>query len=152
MAGPADEYTRPDGVDDATLAAAGKLSEALEWVERARGRLYDFHQLVGAADFLFEEAADQLEQAGAAALAERVRSEGVGATVRPGRWTFQVVDEFDDGYYATARALEADVRGELLGGRRHVFEAELKDRRRTPGRAGHERRPGDEPPAGRPVS
>src|SRR5690606_3294937 len=35
---------RPAGVDDDTVAAVGKLGEALEWVERARGRLYDFHQ------------------------------------------------------------------------------------------------------------
>jgi hypothetical protein len=27
---------RPAGVDDATIAAAGKVSEALEYVERAR--------------------------------------------------------------------------------------------------------------------
>lgn len=41
------DHQRPEGVDDATVAAAGKLAEALEWIERARGRLYDFHQLVG---------------------------------------------------------------------------------------------------------
>ena len=28
---------RPDGVSDATVEAVGAVSEALEWVERARG-------------------------------------------------------------------------------------------------------------------
>ena len=37
----------PDGASDALVAAVGKVSEALEWVERARGRLYDFHQMMG---------------------------------------------------------------------------------------------------------
>jgi hypothetical protein len=49
---------------DDVVAAVGKPGEALEWVERARGRLYDLHQLIGRADFLFEEAADELEPAG----------------------------------------------------------------------------------------
>ena len=35
---------------DAAVAAAGKMTEALETLERARGHLYSFHQLVGGAD------------------------------------------------------------------------------------------------------
>lgn len=41
------EHRRPDGTDDATVAAVGKLSEALEKVEEARGHLYAFHRLCG---------------------------------------------------------------------------------------------------------
>lgn len=51
--------------------------------------------------------------------------------VLPGRWTFQMVEEFEDGYYATARGLNQDVMDELAGGRRHVYEAEMKRERRT---------------------
>lgn len=136
-----DEYARPPGVDDATVAAVGRVTEALEWVERARGRLYDFHQLIGHADDLLAAAADDLASAGHPELAERVRTEGVGCNVLPGRWTFQVVDEFDDLYYATLTRLEAAARAQLLDGRRHVYESELKDARRTPGQPGQERRP-----------
>jgi hypothetical protein len=49
-----------------------------------------------------------------------------------------VVEEYDDGYYATLRDLERRVRERLVSGRRHVAEAELKEARRTPGRPGHE--------------
>ena len=136
-----DRHRRPDGVDDATVEATGTLGEALEWVERARGHLYEFHQLMGHADLRFGEAADQLEEAGHGAQARAVREEVVGRNVLDGRWTFQVVEEFDDGYWSPVRRAEAAVRHELLGGRRHVFESEMKDRRRTEGRAGHERRP-----------
>jgi hypothetical protein len=49
---------RPEGVDDATVEAVGAVSEALECVERARGDLYSFHQLMGHADLLLGEACD----------------------------------------------------------------------------------------------
>ena len=136
-----DRHLRPDGVTDDEVAAAGKAGEALEWVARARGRLYDFHQMVGRADLLFGEAADLVEGAGHAALADHLRAEIVGRNVLDGRWTFQVVEEFDRTYHDAVVAAEARVRDELVGGRRHVFESELKERRRTPGRADHEARP-----------
>ncbi len=123
------------------MAAAGKLSEALEWVERARGHLYTFHQLIGRADFLAEEAADELDEAGHPHLAQQVREEIVGRNVLHGRWTFQIVEDFDDRYWQPFREFDADVRRKLLDGRRHVYEAELKEQRRTHGRARHESRP-----------
>lgn len=138
-----DAYARPRDADDATVAASGTLSEALEWVERARGHLYDFHQMIGHADALVGQAADALAQAGHAEQAERLQDEIVGRNVLPGRWTFQVVDEFDDGYWEPLRAAERRVRNELMEGRRHVFESEMKEARRTPGRPGHESRPDD---------
>jgi hypothetical protein len=138
-----DDHARPAGTGDGTVAAAGKLSEALEWVERARGRLYDFHQLLGRADFLFEDAADLLDEAGHADHAELVRKEVVGRNVLEGRWTFQIVEEFDGGYWEPLRAAERRVREELVGGRRHVLEAEMKEQRRTHGRPRHESRPSD---------
>jgi hypothetical protein len=144
---PDDPWARPPGVDDATVEATGTLSEALEWVERARGHLYEFHQLMGHADALFGDAADQLAAAGHTALADLVRDDVVGRNVVHGRWTFQVVEEFDDGYYGPVVVVERRVRDELMAGRRHVYEAELKDARRTPGRRHHERRPSDEPGA-----
>lgn len=61
----------------------------------------------------------------------------------PGRWTFQVVVDFDDGYYATFRGVERDVRDETVAGRGHVLEAELKQRRHSAGRPGHEATPQD---------
>ena len=110
-------------------------------MERARGHLYAFHQLLGRADFLFGDAADLLDESGHADLAERIRADIVGRNVLDGRWTYQVVEEFDDGYYRPVEAVERSVRDRLLDGRRHVYEAELKEQRRSPGRPGHERRP-----------
>src|SRR4051794_12109307 len=136
-----DAHRRPDGVDDATVEAVGVVGEALEWLERARGRLYDFHQMVGHLDLKMGEAAEQLRRCGHGEVAALLEREVVGRNVLEGRWTFQVIEEFDDAYYEPIRAAERHVRDELMAGRRHVFEAEMKEARRTQGVPGHERRP-----------
>ncbi len=136
-----DEHVRPAGVTDETVVALGKLSEALEWLERARGRLYDFHQMVGHLDFQMGDAVDLLREAGHADAAERVDREVVGRNVLDGRWTFQIIEEFDVLFYQPIRAVEQALRDKLVGGIRLLHEAELKERRRSGGVPGHEHRP-----------
>jgi hypothetical protein len=138
---PAERHRRPAGVGDTTVEAVGKLSEAFEIAERARGHLYAFHQLTGRADFALGWAVTLLREAGHDRLADRITADLIGRNVLEGRWTFQVVEEYDDGYYSLFREIERDVRDELLQGRRHVYEAEMKEARRTHGRPGHEARP-----------
>lgn len=139
---PAD-YDRklPADVSEATVEAVGSVSEALEWVERARGHLYSFHQLMGRADLLLGEACDKLRDAGHGEVADRLATELVGRNVLYGRWTFQIVEDFDDNYWSVFRDHERRVRDELQQGYRHVFEARMKEDRRTTGRPGHEGRP-----------
>lgn len=136
-----DSHLRPDGVSDATVEALGKLSEALEVTEDARGHLYAFHRLTGRADLALGEAVELLRAAGHNALADQIDAELVGRNVLDGRWTFQIVEEYDDGYRAAFMALERSARGQLIGGRRHVYESEMKESRRTAGIRGHEARP-----------
>ncbi|WP_158863148.1 hypothetical protein [Leifsonia sp. AG29] len=139
--GPDAAHTRPSGLDDATVEALGKLSEALETVEHARGLLYGFHRLTGSADLALGEAVDQLRDAGHADVADRIEHDLVGRNVISGRWTFQIVEEYDDGYYALFRRLEREARDQLAEGKRHLFEAEMKEDRRTHGEPGHEALP-----------
>jgi hypothetical protein len=143
MSGPDADHRRPDGVDDATVEALGKLSEALEVVEEARGLLYAFHRRCGTADLTLGESVDLLREAGHAGLADRIEQELVGRNILAGRWSFQVVEDYDDGYYSAFRGLERQARDELVGGRRHLYEAEMKEDRRTHGRSGHEATPDD---------
>ena len=134
--------------DDTLVEAIGKASEALEYVERARGHLYTFHQLMGRADIDFGTAADLLEQCGMQRDADALRHEIVGRNVLDGRWTFQIVEEYDDLYYGPAVDAVRTLEREHLDGRRHVHEARMKEQRRTKGRVGHESRP---PAASSPV-
>ena len=48
-------HDRPPGASDDAVAAAGHMSEALETLERARGHLYSFHQLIGEAHFALDD-------------------------------------------------------------------------------------------------
>ncbi|GAA2033929.1 hypothetical protein GCM10009740_25620 [Terrabacter terrae] len=146
---PTAEHQRPDGVDDATVEALGKLSEALEVVEDARGHLYGFHRLTGTADLALGEAVDLLRKAGHDEVADRLQTELVGRNVVEGRWTFQIVEDYDDSYYSTFKRLEADARDRLVQGRRHLYEAEMKEARRTHGRRHHEATPRDGGPQAR---
>ncbi|QLQ35132.1 hypothetical protein [Micromonospora robiginosa] len=141
--GPDRAHRRPDGVSDATVEALGKLGEALECVERARGHLYELHQLIGHADLTLDEAMELFRTAGHPETAERIDRDLRGRNVIAGRWTFQLVEEFDDGYYALFREVDRRARDELAGGRRHLYEAEMKERRRSRGRPGHEARPAE---------
>ncbi len=145
---PSAEHIRPEGVPDATVEAVGKLSEALEVVEQARGMLFGFHRLTGKADLALGEAVDALRDAGHDDLALDIERDLVGRNVIDGRWTFQIVEEYDDGYYRLFRDVERGARDSLVGGRRHLFEAEMKEDRRSHGLPGHEA----VPPAGRSAS
>jgi hypothetical protein len=129
-------YERPDGVSDATVAAVGKLSESLEYLERAKGCLYDFHQLMGRVDRLVQDAADALEDAGHPDHARLLWEHVVGRNVIEGRWTFQIVDEFGELYDKPFRQAEENVRADLMAGRKHVYEAEMKARERSPAAGG----------------
>lgn len=134
------DRTRPD-LDDATVEALGKLSEALETVDQARGLLYAFHQLTGKADRLLQESVDLFGKAGATDLAADLDRDLVGRNVVADRWTFQIVEDFDAGYWGAFRHYEARARDELAGGDRHVFEARMKQRERSQGHPRHEAGP-----------
>lgn len=135
------EHRRPPGVTDDQVRALGLLSEALETVEQARGNLYAFHQLSGRADLQLQDAVEALADAGHDDLARVIADELVGRNVLYGRWTYQVVEEYDDGYWQHFRSLERRARDEVADGQRHLFEAEMKAGERSAGRAGHEAEP-----------
>ncbi|MFF8864897.1 hypothetical protein ACF08B_22890 [Streptomyces sp. NPDC015139] len=140
--GPDRRHRRPDGVSDKTVEALGSLSKALETTERARGHLYSFHQLTGGADLELDRAVRLLREAGHPEWADKVQSEILGRNVVPGHWTFQIVEAYDDTYYRPFRELERSAVDELAQGRDHLYEAEMKEARRTAGHPDHSALPG----------
>ena len=128
------EHPRPPdaGIDDATVAALGKVSEALEAVEDARGHLYAFHRLSGTADLTLQDGVRQLRQAGRDKLADLVEDVLVGRDVIDGRWTFQRVEAYDAGYWAAFRDVESHLRA-AVGLEQHTYEAEMKVAEQTGG-------------------
>lgn len=112
---------------DAEVEALGKLSEALEVVEYARGMLYEFHRRSGTADRQLQDACRLLAEAGHPELAAELDEVLVGRNVLPGQWTFEIVEAYDEQYWTVFRAMEERVR-DRLGADRHIFEAEMKCR------------------------
>jgi hypothetical protein len=139
--GPDARHQRPDGVTDTTVEALGALSKALETTERARGHLYAFHQLTGGADLELDRAVSLLREAGHDQWADRVQQEILGRNVIPGRWTFQVIEDYNRTYYEPFKQMERQALHELADGRDHLYEAEMKEDRRTAGHPDHTARP-----------
>jgi hypothetical protein len=127
------DHVRPDDVDDATVEAVGKISEAFELLQRARGALYTFHQQIGWVDDTLGDGLELLRAAGHDELADELSRTWLGRNVLPGMWTFEVVEAFERTYYEVAVAGEDLVHERLSGGRRHVQEAERKASRRRDG-------------------
>jgi len=125
-------HPRPPGADDATVKALGKVSEALEVVEHARGHLYAFHRLSGHADLTLQDGVRGLREAGRAELADLVEDVLVGRDVIDGRWTFQLVEDYDAQYWSAFRDVEEHLR-QVTGLAPHVFEAEMKHTEQTHG-------------------
>lgn len=121
-------HPRPPTASDREVAATGKLSEALEAAEDARGHLYAFHRLSGRADLLLQEAVQELRDSGHAELADPLATLLVGRDVIDGRWTFQLVEAYDAGYWTVFREAERAVRAALADGVPHTLEAEMKKR------------------------
>ncbi|HEV2886245.1 MAG TPA: hypothetical protein VGX49_04985 [Jatrophihabitans sp.] len=124
---------RPADTSDELVAALGKLSEALEVVEEARGLLYTFHRRSGRADLTLQEAVQALHDAGEHQTAQQVADVLIGRDVIPGCWTFQIVEQYDAQYWQPFRAVESDVRQRFAGGTAHLYEAEMKHGEQQPG-------------------
>lgn len=144
MDGPDPEHRRPNGVDDATVTAMDAFTRTLETMEVARGHLLQFHRLTGTGDTQLREAVTQLRECGHQALADRLEEALVGRNVLDGRWTFQVIEEYDDNFFSVWRTMEREARVELVDGRRHLLEAEMKEQNRTRGHPRHSAVPNQE--------
>jgi hypothetical protein len=113
-------------MDDATVEALGKISEALEVVEHARGLLYAFHRHCGMADLTLQEGVRMLREAGHAAIADEIEQVLVGRDIIKDRWSFEVVEDYDGNYWEVFRAVERRTRALLGDAEPHIYEAEMK--------------------------
>ena len=127
------QHRRPTGVDDLTVDAVGRISEAFDLLQRARGALYTFHQQIGWVDDTLSDGLEMLREAGHVDLADELAGNWVGRNVIPGMWTFELIEAFERTYYEVAVASERQVRETVMDGRQHIQEAERKVRRRQDG-------------------
>ncbi|WP_309621142.1 hypothetical protein [Salinibacterium sp.] len=98
-----------------------------------RGLLYGFHRPTGKADLVLGEAVELMRAAGHTDVGDRLSEIIVGRNVIDGRWTFQIVEDYDENHYSAFVDEERAARQSLVEGKKHLFEAELKEDRRTHG-------------------
>lgn len=134
---PSEEERRaevPFDTDDPRIDALHRVELGLEWFHRAHGHLVAFHHNTGHAMDHFAAAEELLRDAGAADLADEIRDEFLPCGVLGDRWSYDVLEEFQEGLLADADAFERRARDELADGHRHV--AERRQEREWKGRAG----------------
>jgi hypothetical protein len=116
-------------------AALHRIELGLERLQRAQGSLLEFHHSVGHGVEHLAAAEEHLREAGHDDLADRVRDRCLpqGVTDRD-RWSYAVVEGFQDGLLADVKGFETEARTAIADGRRHVVERrqerEYRDRAR----------------------
>lgn len=127
----------PADLTDREREALHEIELGLEWLHRANGHLVAFHHNVGHAADHLAAAERLLRDAGlegpANALRDDILPRGV---IDEGRWSYDLVEEYQTGLLADLTAFETTIRERLAGGRRHV--AERRQERRWKRRADRE--------------
>jgi hypothetical protein len=119
MAEPTDDT--PD-LSEAEIEALHSVELGLEWLNRAHGKLVEFHHSTGhAMDHLYDAEA-KLRDAGHEAFADRLRDELLPKGAVEDRWTYDLLETFEAGLHDDVRAFERQVRDDVADGRRHVAE------------------------------
>jgi len=121
----------PDGIDaepvaeltEGELAALHEVELGFEWLQRGQGCLLEFHHATGHGMDHLAEAELLLRDHGHEALADTIRDEVLPhGVVDDDRWSYDVVENFQETLLTETRALERRVRAELADGERHVRE------------------------------
>jgi hypothetical protein len=111
-----------DTLTETEREALHAVQLGVEHVDRAHGHLLGFHHHVGRGMDRLDEAEQLLRAAGHAAFADRLRDELLPAGVVDDRWSYELVEAFEDGMRADVDEFDSSLRTALTGGRRHVDE------------------------------
>jgi len=111
----------PD-LSEAEVEAVHTIELGLEWLQRARGTLIEFHHATGHAMDHLNDAETMLRACGHETMADELRDELLPAGAVDNRWTYDLLETFEAGLLADATAYERQVRSDLADGHRHVAE------------------------------
>ncbi|NHN41623.1 hypothetical protein G9C85_08235 [Halorubellus sp. JP-L1] len=128
-----------DDLTDAEASALHEVELGIEHLHRAHGHLVAFHHATGRGMDHLADAETRLRETGHDALADAIRDEflprGVaesGHPDDPGRWSYDLLETYEESFLRDIVAFGADATDEIAGGRRHVKERrqerEWKDR------------------------
>ena len=127
-----------EDLSDEEIAALHELTLAVEWFRRGHGHLLAFHHAVGRGMNFMADAEEFFRAAGHGDVADDIRDDHLPRGVIDGdRWSYDVVESFDESFMSPIDRFEAAVREEIAGGVQHIQERRLERRYK-------ERRGGDE--------
>jgi len=112
----------PTDLDGTERAALHDLQLGIEHLHRGYGHLVAFHHEVGRGMDRLNDAREKLRRSGHDAWADVLRDDLLPSGAVDGRWTYEVVESFADGFLTPAAEFEAEVREALADGRQHVTE------------------------------
>lgn len=115
------EDTDPD-LNETEREALHNLQLGIEKIYRGYGALLDCHHHVGGGMDYFADAEDQLREAGHTEFADELRDVHLPSGAIDDRWTYELVDEFRQGFLADVTTFEEGVRETLADGESHVTE------------------------------
>ncbi|QLK27416.1 hypothetical protein HYG81_07405 [Natrinema zhouii] len=110
-------------LSETELEALHEVELGLEWAQRAQGCLLEFHHATGHGMDHLSQAEELLRAAGRDDLADAIRTDLLPhGVVDEDRWSYDVLENFQESLLAETRSLERRVRRELADGERHVRE------------------------------
>lgn len=104
--------------------ALHKMQLGLEKIRQAEGDLYKFHHNVGGGMDYWNEAIDLWEESGNPEIAERVE-DGIGQGAIRDMWTFEIVEDWEDGFKSWVEDVNGATREEIGLGE-HITERQQK--------------------------
>ncbi|MFC4542927.1 hypothetical protein ACFO5R_13445 [Halosolutus amylolyticus] len=110
-------------IAETELEALHEVELALEWVQRAQGSLIEFHHATGHGMDHLAEAEDLLRESDHDELADAIRTDLLPhGVVDEDRWSYDVLENFQETLLAETTRLERRVRRDLADGERHLRE------------------------------
>jgi hypothetical protein len=103
--------------------ALQRVELGAEWLHRAHGDLVESHHKTGHAMDHLANAGEFLRDSGHEDLADALRDENLPrGVIDEGRWSYDVLESYQDGFLSALTDFEERVRGEVADGQRHVTE------------------------------
>jgi oligoribonuclease NrnB/cAMP/cGMP phosphodiesterase (DHH superfamily) len=109
-------------LSDVETEAVHSVELGLEWLQRAHGDLVEFHHKTGHAMDRLDEAESQLRDCGHEEFADLLRREYLAAGVVDERWTYDLLERFEEGFLGDLTGFRQRVCEEITDGHRHVAE------------------------------
>ena len=112
----------PSDLSEFEMEALHSVELGLEWLRRAHGNLIEFHHATGHAMDHLDDAEPVLRACGYDDLADRLRTDLLPSGAVDERWTYDLLETFEDGLLEDVEAYERQARDTIADGSSHVAE------------------------------